>query len=553
MRPRVRALYRGHAAWVLTAAVLVLGGALASFFGAGAVARSDTKEARLAFHLASTQIASSLKLSIQHEEDLVVSASAFFTSNPDASPADFDRWMEAVRGMERFPELQNIGLVVLVRQRGLAAFKARIATNPVRPLGPQSTGPAGALEVVPPGRRPFYCLATAGMTRSLVTYLPAGMDYCTLSPQLMLDREFGITGYAPVIDGNTPKLGVETPVYRGGHVPATRAARERAFVGWLGELLEPNVVLRSALAGHANLGVNFRYDSRFSRVAFRSGSAPRGAQTTTIPLLVGRAALGNSHEGWSVQTFGAPVSSGVFGNWNSLALFAGGTLLSAVLGLLMLVLATGRMRALSLVRERTHELLERNIELTHQALHDTLTGLPNRALVLDRTNQLLARAARQPNAIVGALFIDIDGFKHVNDNLGHAAGDELIRTVGERLRAAMRSEDTVGRLGGDEFVVLGELTVEEVTLDALAERLIEALRQPVELDDGRTIAITASIGVAEGRYETADALLRDADLALYAAKAAGKNRCAHFEPDMRSGAGSNIELASGLSAASPGR
>ena len=202
------------------------------------------------------------------------------------------------------------------------------------------------------------------------------------------------------------------------------------------------------------------------------------------------------------------------------------------------------------MREKTRELSQKNRELSHQALHDTLTGLPNRALVLDRAEQLLARAARQPGMVAGALFIDIDGFKHVNDNLGHAAGDQLLKVVGERLQGAVREEDTVGRLGGDEFVVLVESTADEATLDLLADRLTEVLREPVELDDGRKIfSVTASIGVAVGQYATPDALLRDADLALYAAKAAGKDRYALFDASMYAGVEGRLELEADLSAA----
>ena len=137
------------------------------------------------------------------------------------------------------------------------------------------------------------------------------------------------------------------------------------------------------------------------------------------------------------------------------------TLLSLMLGLLALVLGTGRRRALSLVREKTREL-------SYQALHDTLTGLPNRALVLDRAEQMIARVARQPGAVAGALFIDVDGFKDVNDYFGHAAGDRLLRVVGERLQQTSRGEDTVGRLGGDEFIVLLESTG-ATALDSFAE------------------------------------------------------------------------------------
>jgi len=524
--PRPAILGR-NSVWAAVTALLVLAGALASLLGARSVARSEGEKARLAFHLASAEIASTLKLSIQHEEDLVVGASAFAAGDPAASPADFDRWGEAVRAMQRYPELQNIGLVALVPASHLPAFEARMTADPIRPLGPQSVGPKQSFQVLPPGNRPYYCFAVAGLARSAATFVPGGLDYCALAPGLITARDSGLTSYAPVVDGDSTLLGVEAPVYRGGVVPSTVAARGRAFLGWIGELLVPNVVLEQALQGHPNVAVVFRYDSRFSHVAFTSGSAPAGAQSAKFALLVGReAGLSDSHEGWTVQSFGAGAPGGLLGNRHALTMLIGGTLLSVVLGLLVLVLGTGRTRALALVREKTREL-------SHQALHDTLTGLPNRALVLDRAEQMLARTARRPDMVAGALFIDIDGFKQVNDNLGHAAGDQLLRVVAERLQGAMREQDTVGRLGGDEFVVLIESPAEEAIPGLLAERLSDLVREPVELDDGRTISsVTASIGVAAGHYPSPDALLRDADLALYAAKAAGRDGYALFDANM---------------------
>src|SRR5207248_4683019 len=140
--------------------------------------------------------------------------------------------------------------------------------------------------------------------------------------------------------------------------------------------------------------------------------------------------------------------------------------------------------------------------------------------------------------------------KHVNDSLGHAAGDQLLKAVGERLQSTVRDQDTVGRLGGDEFVVLGELTADGVKLDLLADRLTDCLREPVELDRGqKAISITASIGVAVGRYTTPDALLRDADLALYAAKASGKDRYALFDTSMSTGLDVRLALQAELSRA----
>jgi diguanylate cyclase (GGDEF)-like protein len=155
--------------------------------------------------------------------------------------------------------------------------------------------------------------------------------------------------------------------------------------------------------------------------------------------------------------------------------------------------------------------------------------------MMDRAQRMLARASRESGLLAGALFIDIDWFANVNEKLGPAAGDQLLNIVAERLATVIRAHDTVGRLGGDEFVILVESAARGARLDSLARRVIEALHKPVELDDFRpSIFLTASIGVAFGRYATPDELLRDARLALEASKAAGKDRYTLFNANMRS-------------------
>jgi diguanylate cyclase (GGDEF)-like protein/PAS domain S-box-containing protein len=180
--------------------------------------------------------------------------------------------------------------------------------------------------------------------------------------------------------------------------------------------------------------------------------------------------------------------------------------------------------------------------LRHQAFHDSLTGLPNRALVLDRAEQMLTRAKRQSNT-VAALYIDIDGFKHVNDSLGHAAGDELLQIIGRRLSEVVRDQDTVGRLGGDEFVVLLESAEHDASPELIGERILQVLGAPIELQgSSKPISIGASIGIAVGSRESADDLLRDADFALYEVKESGKNRYAFFETRMQSAAQDRLTL-----------
>ncbi len=179
------------------------------------------------------------------------------------------------------------------------------------------------------------------------------------------------------------------------------------------------------------------------------------------------------------------------------------------------------------------ELFRAQAELRHQATHDALTGLPSRALIVDRVEQMLARARRMEGE-ASLLFVDLDGFKEVNDRYGHLAGDEVLRQVAGRLKAVVRAGDTVGRLGGDEFIILldGRNGVESTRAELTAERVLDVLRQPFVLDGPTTVSFGASIGIATGPSATPWQLLRDADQALYAAKDAGRGRYAIFEPGM---------------------
>jgi diguanylate cyclase (GGDEF)-like protein len=188
------------------------------------------------------------------------------------------------------------------------------------------------------------------------------------------------------------------------------------------------------------------------------------------------------------------------------------------------------------------ELDRRQQELSFMATHDALTGLPNRTLIVDRLEQMLLRA-RHSKTPVAALFIDLDNFKSINDTLGHHAGDELLQAVGARLDGVVRDVDGLGRLGGDEFVVIaGDMSL-MAGPELVAERLLDALKEPVKLGDEQTpVTVTASIGIATGDRASAGDLLRDADIAMYRAKWGGRNRYVVFECGMADAVQSRMEL-----------
>jgi diguanylate cyclase (GGDEF)-like protein/PAS domain S-box-containing protein len=184
-------------------------------------------------------------------------------------------------------------------------------------------------------------------------------------------------------------------------------------------------------------------------------------------------------------------------------------------------------------------------ELTHQAFHDSLTGLANRILFQDRLRQAVARTERT-GAVVGVLFIDLDDFKIVNDTIGHEAGDQLLVGVGQRLVGCLRPHDTVARLGGDEFAALIDDALDPTEVEDLAERISRALAEPFPLGDG-LVSGAASIGVATtAEGAGGEELLRQADLALYVAKGAGKGQWRRYQAALHTAVLERLELRAAL-------
>jgi len=462
------------------------------------------------------------------------------TLEPSVGDTRFTHWYDELRRGAPAPIGASSALIEFVPAARVPAFLSAAELDPLF-----RARLAGHSDIVPAGRRAVYCLTRASVGQTAATDLyPPLLDYCAPAIPGLGRSPFGAliatatdtasTVVAPVPGVSLVAIG--EAVYRPGSSLASVAARRTAVTGVIGTSFDGSALIRPLLASHRSLAMTLYHRNSGGPLQLigRAGSASRDYTQRTD--------LG---EGWVAVVTGSPPAA-ASPDVQGASVLAIGLLVSGLAFMLYEVLRRSRGRAWSLVGEKT-------VELEHSALHDPLTDLPNRLLVLDRAEQLLARARRLDVPVI-ALFVDIDDLKQINDRHGHQVGDEVLRQVGARLKATLRDNDTVGRIGGDEFVML----VDSVGLDAapalVAERILEVLRQPIAPpDDARApILLTASIGIAAGRPGSAEALLQDADLALYKAKAAGKNRYVTFESSMQAAAQDRIHLEMDLAGALAG-
>jgi diguanylate cyclase (GGDEF)-like protein len=513
----------------LAIALLVLvAGAVASVLGARAVAHSDARDARRSFEHASAGTAGAVKLALAHQDGVLTASGTYLSKNPQGSSAEFKRWSGWARLMHNHPELESLSLIALVRAPELAAFHAHVAGIPYKPpatstthtaFGTITTSTAPAPKVTPNGRT-FECLPIGTVGRSAASQPAGSFDVCSSNHALIATRDTGHSLFKDVsAAGGGQALEILTPIYRSNVLPASDAGRRAAFAGWVREVLAPTVLLSQSMSGLPEGAARLSHRAHGSSAVYTYGTPPHEPLVSTVGY----------HGGWSLRTFAPTPSEAVGGHGDAIALLVTGLLASVLAGALVLGLRRPGPQAAPVV------VAPAAAPAPREDLYDALTGLPNRGLTMDRAERMLARAGRNSSIMVGALFVDIDWFKDVNEKLGQQAGDQLLGTVAERLQNTVRTHDTVGRYGGDEFVIIVESPVRGMRLDGLARRIIEALHKPVEIEGfGPSFHLTASIGVAFGRYATPDDLLRDAHMALFAAKAAGKDRYTLFNANMRS-------------------
>ncbi|HTN65880.1 MAG TPA: EAL domain-containing protein, partial [Burkholderiaceae bacterium] len=209
---------------------------------------------------------------------------------------------------------------------------------------------------------------------------------------------------------------------------------------------------------------------------------------------------------------------------------------------LILMDAEGQPKYVLGISEDITERKKTDERLTHLATHDGLTGLPNRHLLMDRLSHAWLRAARGRSALA-VLYIDLDGFKEINDTIGHFAGDEVLKAVSTLLKVTLREADTIARVGGDEFVVVLEDVVEQSQVTAIAQKISAHFEKPLMVAE-QEIFIGASIGISlyPGEADNFEELLRMADIAMYHAKSAGRSTLACYSPNMRAGAKDRLEM-----------
>ncbi|HXP38091.1 MAG TPA: EAL domain-containing protein [Solirubrobacteraceae bacterium] len=517
--------------------MVLLSGLAASTIGGFWWRTNVRDEHRHAFQATAADVTATLGTMLRRDADFVSTLRATLTMQPRIGASEFAQWYAQLDGRAR--QVGGLGTTVVVRVpvRSLRRYEARRNADPAfrallgsRPervraepqmcllsAGVSVTGPFGpALAHELQGN---WCdpSSSIGISEALLLQTQTDSDQMLVEPVTAQGRE---------------AMFFQASFYRRGAELTSVARRRVAVIGWVSSSFDIPALIHAAMNGHTGLGVALFHvnpDAPAELVGRVGRIADPAALTRHRSLQIDGS--------WAISVSQAPRAvSGLAPGLQGLLVALVGVVVTLLLFLLTLVLARSRESALSMVRQKTGEL-------SHQALHDVLTGLPNRVLALDRAGQMLARAQREQSPIA-ALYVDLDGFKHVNDTFGHAAGDELLRTVAARLKTVIRHGDTAARFGGDEFVVLLDASSFDVGPELIAERLLEALRSPYELDGmhGRRLTLSASVGIALAAGGTADELLCSADLALYRAKRDGRDRYVLFESSMQSAASARLTL-----------
>jgi diguanylate cyclase (GGDEF)-like protein len=504
--------------------IVLIVGISASAGATGTVKQDQQKLATQAMNRYIDSISDTVQDEISHYRDALVDLAAGLSSQTELTRADFTA-MTAALDVRRLAGASGVNFVVPGTDATAAATQAYWREQGAEGLDLYRTGTdaehayvifartfSGSATV--PGRDLNQTPATAEPLR-----ISAETGNFAVGPAHVLLRD----AHLPV-DQQQLSFTLAVPVYGEGGT-----ARATTLIGWVTMGVRGEDFLNQSLADRAQGELRLR----LTDTADSGGVLAKitGGTLMDDPTLNRARVLDVGQHTWRL-TIGPTTGllSATDRRSPSIVLF-GGLAVAALLALLVGVLAGARARAMDKVDVATAALrqdIERRQaleqELQRLAFSDPLTGLPNRSLFYDRVSHAMRTHTRASESFA-VFFVDLDGFKQVNDDFGHSAGDIVLRAVGDRLLACLRESDTVARFGGDEFALVVERLAEPEDVHITAQRIVEAVQMPIDLGGHRSAAVTASVGIALNREGfTADDILREADLAMYAAKATGKSR-----------------------------
>ena len=506
---------------------------------------------RQSFDQRASGVATRVTDALQGASDLTTSTRALIGQDPALTNAQLAPWFSALAA-SRHTATSGVAYIENVPTSEFYYFRVAIAADPTSTL---SAGEPFA--VTPSGAQAPYCFTRLLALRSSLqgaagVALPPGLDWCATSVNgaLRASRDtgqlevsnllgpdevqvLGLKAGTDLTSGNAVGNRITTidrafgstvvivaPVYE-GPVPTTVTGRRAALEGWVGGILDTGKVLAGALGTHSGLQVTLAHKSAGSKPQLVASSAPSRTKGGFVDVL-----RVNAGGRWVVTVHQPHVAGSASGRLQGIAVAGALALATLVVFFVLVMMVRSRRRAWETVAHQTGEL-------EHLALHDVLTGLPNRSLVLDRAEQMLSRS-RRSQLPTAALSLGLDRFKDFNDTHGYHTGDQLLQAIAERLVTVLREADTVGRVGGDEFMVLTDGASLAAGPELVAERIFDVLREPFYLGDEHPepYSVSASVGIAFGPRVDAEHLLRDATTALAQAKEAGRGRYALFGQDM---------------------
>ena len=527
-------------------ALCVLATVIAWYFS-----RQDAlNSAREKFHREVYTSHSAIHSRMQSYEQILRGGVGLFSSSIDVTRDEWRRYVNALRAEEVYPGIQGIGYGPLVMHADKALHVASLWREGFADY-----------EILPRGDRKFYIPVLFREPFDTPNLRALGFDMFSEPVRrkaLELARDNGSAALSGRVQfaversaKNTASIIMYLPVYEHNTAPVSIDSRRAALKGFVfatfrvGELIEATVGERLKEVGlDLELFDSVAIDKQ--TLIFDRDGEPHFLNKRFRPLFSTQQTLEIGGQTWTMELHTLAAFENAIDRTKSALILGGGALLSFLLFGFLYSVATQHANVRSQASKLTQDLQQSEERFRHLAYHDTLTGLPNRALLQDHGARALGRA-RRSNSHVAILFIDLDRFKTINDSLGHSVGDALLKEVSQRIRQTVRDFDTVARMGGDEFVVLLTDLRDPASAGSVAQHILDSLSK-VTVIEGHPLHVTPSIGISLFPDDGIDfaELLKYADAAMYRAKENGRNGYQFFTNEIDTLAHGRLTVQTGL-------